>query len=273
MNLLYRSFFGLIILSILVAIYGLLEPRLIEIKNNEILRKDIPKKFNNYKIAFISDIHYNNISSESHMRNVVKKVNALNPDIILLGGDYTDSDEKYIDPVFNILKGLKAKDGVYGVIGNHDFYKNCKDKTLESMEKSDIKSLDNEGVWIKKSDEKIRIGGVGDYWHDAQLPENTTEPAKKDDFILLVSHNPDYVEELKDEKVDLILSGHTHGGQITFFGLYAPKIPSYYGQKYKTGLIKTGKYDVIVSNGIGYIGLPIRFFAKPQINLIELKKI
>jgi hypothetical protein len=92
------------------------------------------------------------------------------------------------------------------------------------------------------------------------------------DFVILVSHTPDFAENLKTDKIDLMLSGHTHGGEVTFFGLWAPYIPSDYGQKYRTGIIKTDKTTVLVSNGIGNTFLPIRFFARPQINIIDLEK-
>jgi uncharacterized protein len=98
------------------------------------------------------------------------------------------------------------------------------------------------------------------------------EGTNADDFVILVSHNPDYAEELPPGAVDLTLSGHTHGGQITFFGLWAPYLPSDYGQRYRTGLVETENTTVIVSNGIGTIFPPIRFFAPPQIVEITLER-
>ena len=96
-------------------------------------------------------------------------------------------------------------------------------------------------------------------------------PGKKILFILL-SHNPDYVEKLNNYKIDLMLSGHTHGGQVTFFGLWTPFIPSAYGDKYRTGIINTKYTELIVSNGTGTVIKPLRFCARPQILVIYLKK-
>ncbi len=89
---------------------------------------------------------------------------------------------------------------------------------------------------------------------------------------MLVSHEPDFAEELQPGAADLMLSGHTHGGQLTFFGLWAPVVGSEYGQKYRTGTVTNGSTTVIVSNGIGTILPPLRFFARPQIVVITLKK-
>ena len=102
--------------------------------------------------------------------------------------------------------------------------------------------------------------------------EPTLEETSSDDFVILLSHNPDYAEELPAEAVDLMLSGHTHGGQISFFGLYAFYLPSDYGQKYRTGVVENGSTTVIVSNGIGTASVPpVRFFARPQIVEITLR--
>ncbi len=89
--------------------------------------------------------------------------------------------------------------------------------------------------------------------------------------MVLASHEPDFAEELQPGAVDLVLSGHTHGGQMTFFGLWAPFVGSEYGQKYRTGMVVNGVTTVIVSNGVGTIFPPLRFFARPQIVVITLE--
>ena len=99
--------------------------------------------------------------------------------------------------------------------------------------------LNNRAVWINHHNQRIRIGGVGDLWRDSQDIQPTLAKASNNDFVILVSHNPDYVEELPNQTIDLVLSGHTHGGQVTLFGLWAPSIPSDYCQKYQYGFIRT----------------------------------
>lgn len=257
----------LIILYIIFFIYSLVEKYLVKTKTYQInIKKD---EFNGFKIIFLTDFHYSEFVSLRFIRKIVKRVNEMNPDLILLGGDYISTRKRHIEPVFKELKLLKAKFGVYGVLGNHDVDVS-KEIVLEHLEKAGILSLDNKAYWIKKGVERIKIGGVSDCLLDKPDITSTLNEVTKDDFVILVSHNPDYVEDIKDLPIDLMLSGHTHGGQVTIFGLYAPYIPSKYKQKYRTGLKIVNKIKLIISNGIGVIGLPIRFFAWPQIVVVEL---
>jgi hypothetical protein len=143
---------------------------------------------------------------------------------------------------------------------------------LELGSEKNINLLDNNAKWIDVRNSRLKIGGVGDYLEDTQDITPTLTGIKKEDFVILITHNPDYIEEIKDNtQIDLVFSGHTHGGQVTFFGLYAPILPTKTGQKYRTGKIRVGNMTLIVSNGIGTITPPVRFFARPQINVVTLR--
>jgi hypothetical protein len=198
-------------------------------------------------------------------------VNLEKPDIILLGGDYVHRDAKYIAPCFEELKKLKAPMGVYGVLGNHDHWEDA-ELTRKRMADAGIVLADNRGFWVAKNGERIKIGGVGDYWENVHMIDPTIADVQKTDFVILMSHNPDYAEKIVTDKVDLMLSGHTHGGQVTLFGFWAPRVPSRYGQRYRTGLLHLEKLDLIVSNGIGVVTPPVRFFARPQIVTVILRR-
>lgn len=263
----------LIIITVMFIIligYGFFEAFWIQIKVTKITDADVPPSFKNTRIVFITDIHYKENFAREQIRKVVEKVNSLNPDIILLGGDYVSYSQDHIKPCFEELARLKASIGKYGVLGNHDHRENER-LTKECMRKAGIVCLDNDSLWIYKNKDRIKIGGVGDYWEDLTIIQNTIHDVDESDFVIVLSHNPDFAETLKTNKVDLVLSGHTHGGQITFFGLWSPFVPSQYGQKYRTGLVKTEHTQVLISNGVGFASnYPIRFFARPQINVIEL---
>ncbi|MHC1683048.1 MAG: metallophosphoesterase [Clostridiaceae bacterium] len=260
-----------IIFVLVCLVYGLIEPYRIENKTTYFKHDKIPEAFEDFKILFISDIHHGIVYPKRRVKALVNQINLQKPDLILLGGDYVD-DKKYIHSLFNELKHLKSKHGIYGVLGNHDHKADAK-LVVEAMEKAGISCLDNKGIWLKKGRDKIRIGGVGDFWKDIQNLKPTLNEVT-DEFTILLSHNPDYIEDIREDKIDLVLSGHTHGGQGTIFGLWAPFIPSKYGQKYRTGLIEVPNTKVLVSNGIGNVGrcIPIRFFARPQICIINLKR-
>jgi hypothetical protein len=114
---------------------------------------------------------------------------------------------------------------------------------------------------------------VGDYEQDRPELGPTIEGTSPSDFVLLVSHNPDFSEHLPPGTVDLVLSGHTHGGQVTIFGRWAFHVPSEYGQKYRAGLVTNDVTTVIVSQGVGTSTiLPIRILCRPQIVVITLRR-
>ncbi|NLG81653.1 MAG: metallophosphoesterase [Bacilli bacterium] len=256
----------LLALVIIVVVYALFEKSWMKLKTYYV--KINRPNLKGLRIAFISDLHHSEYVSIRYLKKVVERVNSLKTDVIILGGDYVSSKEKYIEPVFSILKDLKAPLGVYGVIGNHDF-EAAKAKVLQAMQKAGIISLDNESYWLKYNNDKFKLGGIADIMYDLPNINKTIHDVENDDYVILVSHNPDYAEVAKDYPVDLMVSGHTHGGQITLFGLYAPVIPSKYKQKYRSGLIKHGRLHTIVSHGVGVVGLPFRFFARPEITIIE----
>ncbi|WHH58613.1 metallophosphoesterase [Petroclostridium sp. X23] len=250
--------------------YGLIEPYRIENKETYYAHNKIPEAFENFKIVFVSDIHHGIVYSSKRVRALVNRINLLKPDLILLGGDYVDQ-KKYIQTLFKEMKNLEATHGVYGILGNHDHRAGAK-ILIDAMEKAGISCLDNKAVWLHRGRDRIRIGGVGDFWNDIQ-DVNPTIEGVDNEFVILLSHNPDYAENIKTDKIDLVLSGHTHGGQGTIFGLWAPFMTSRHGQKYRSGLVKLPYTEVLVSNGIGNVGcIPIRFFARPQINIIYLKR-
>lgn len=259
--------FVLIIIFLLMFFYTFVERYWVQIKHYQI--KMNKKSFNGFKIIFLSDFHHSSIVTKKYLNKVVNKVNELKPDLIILGGDYVSTDLKYVTPIFEVLKKLKATKGVFGVIGNHDINVS-KDKVLNAMKKADIKSLDNRSYWIHHQNDRIKLGGAADFLYDKPDIVKTIDDVSPNDYVILVSHNPDYVEEIKNHHIDLMLSGHTHGGQVTIFGMYAPYIPSNYKQKYRTGLKVINQVKLIVTNGVGVVGLPIRFFARPQIVMIEL---
>jgi len=256
----------LLLLCIFFAIM-IIEPEMLEVNEITVQSSQIPEEFNGTRIALIADFHYGEYVNEDRVRYVVSKTNEQNPDIIILGGDYVTDNKENILPCINILSDLKAPYGVYAVLGNND----PKDATEESINQTHIKSIRNQGLWIEKNGEKIRLGGVGDLSTDYQYPRITTNPATTDDFVIMVYHNPNYFPLLNHNLTDLSLSGHTHGGQINFFG-YAPRVqPASNGKQYLSGLYEEDGSQLIVTNGVGQTKLPFRFMAVPQITIVKLE--
>lgn len=256
----------LIMVGLLIS-YMYTETYWVETKEFTIESPDIPPEFDGKRIVFLTDIHAGPSYTPERIDKLVEDVNHMDPDLILMGGDYVDRESKYVAPVFQSMENLNAPMGVYGVLGNND----PQYLTLKTFEESSLNYIGNTGKWIEINDSRIRIAGVGDYNNGLQLQDRALGDATPQDFVILLSHNPDFFPEVDHSRVDLVLSGHTHGGQVSFFGLWAPVVRSRYGQKYRTGLIEEHDTSMIVSNGLGTVILPLRFFARPQIILIELK--
>ncbi len=265
-----KSFQLLLLSALLLLAYTFLEPYFLIVSTEHFRHPDIPKAFDGTKIVFISDVHHGPFFSLKRVRKTVERINALKPDIILLGGDYVHREPKYIEPFFREAASLKAPLGVYAVLGNHDHWEGAP-LTRKSMKKARIVLIDNRGVWLKQEKARIRLGGVGDLWEDKPALKPTLKDTKDSDLVLLLSHNPDVAGRYDTSGIDLMLSGHTHGGQVTALGMWAPRVPSFYGQRFRTGRIEKKETTILVSNGVGTVTPPVRFFAPPEINLIILE--
>lgn len=232
---------------------------------------ELPAAFDGLKVAFVSDIHRGPYVSQERMRRVVDQVNALRPDLIVLGGDYAYRDSAAIEQAFAELRRLKAPLGVYGVLGNHDHWLDAA-ATRAAMAAAGVHDLDNRGVWLERGGQRLRLCGVDDLWEGRQDLARALGDATAEDFVMLASHNPDYAVQLGDAPVDLVLSGHTHGGQVTLFGLWAPLLPSDHGQMFREGLAQAGDVRILVTTGVGTTLLPLRLFAPPEIVLLTLRR-
>ena len=248
--------------------YGLFEASWVNIDRQTLPLARLPDSFTGTTIAFLTDIHHGPFTTLDYVSSIVRTTLSLRPDLILLGGDYSLLDAKYIRPCLDLFSALHAPLGVYGILGNHDYWHGLHE-TTEGLAAAKITELTNRGVWLNKGSDRFRLAGVDDYWCGHINLKEALGDAKADDACLLLSHNPDYAERLRDRRVGLVLSGHTHGGQvITPWG--APIVPSHYGQKYLRGLVQAPETLVYISRGLGTSGIPVRIGSRPEINLITL---
>lgn len=261
-------------LFMVVIIYSLIEPYLIREKITVIKSKKIKGRLDGIKIVFVSDIHQGKLMSVGRVKDIVKRINKLEPDIVLLGGDYITFGTD-IEKCFAELNQIKSRYGTYGVLGNHEHKTGLAQAVSEKMKECNIIQMDNKAEWICIENEKIRIGGVGDLLYDTQNINPLLENSEKA-YSILLSHNPDYVDEIKkngyEKEIDLMLSGDTHGGQVTFFGLWTPFLRTESARTHRSGEFDIGNMKLIVSNGIGVLGVPLRLWARPEINVIILGK-
>ena len=271
-----NAFNILIGLFVFFILWALIEAQVYRVRRIKIKNSKIPKGFNNFKIIFISDMHYGRSFSSKRLINIVNKINKIEPDIIIIGGDYLDISVKskrdvsrYLDKELQVLKKLKAKLGIFTVLGNHDYFKG-KDYLLKKLNSNSFKILKNEKELISKGEDTIELIGVDDLLEGN--PEANLLKQTSDNFTIAISHNPDFFSDYKNViNYDLGFAGHTHGGQVTIFGLYAPYASSKYGQMYCKKIINEANRDIVLTNGIGNGMLPIRFFAIPEIVEIDLE--
>lgn len=268
-------YYILIFLFVCFVLWLLIEAQVYRVRKINIRNHKIPKKFNSLKIIFISDIHYGKFFRPKRLIHIVNRINKLEPHIIIIGGDYLDISvkgnrdvSKYLDKEFEILRNLRSTLGIYTVLGNHDYF-NKRTSLLNEFDSSSF-------VLLKNRKESITIGeDVIDLIGEDDLVEGNPKvdilKKNSNNFTIAISHNPDFFSDYKNViNYDLGISGHTHGGQVTFFGLYAPYTSSKYGQKYVKKLVHEENRDIVLTHGIGNGILPIRFFAIPEIVEITL---
>jgi predicted MPP superfamily phosphohydrolase len=271
---------ALAVFVVLAALLGYMfaEPFWIEVQPYEFSSPQVPAEFDGTKIVLLTDIHRGWFFSQERVGDLVEKVNGLHPDLIALAGDYVYANTDYENSCFTELAALQAPLGRFAVLGNHDYAEYSWEENggepsaaIQAIEAAGVDLLDDRGVWLERNGARIRLGGVSDYRMGRPDLAPTVDETTAADLVVLLCHNPDYAETLPANAVDLMLSGHTHGGQVTFFGLWAPYLSSEFGQKYRTGMVRNDNATVIVSNGIGTIFPPLRFFARPQIVEITLR--
>lgn len=219
----------------------------------------IPQALDGYVIAFVVDTHD---LKAAEMQAVVDRINARDVDLLLLGGDYRSY---HAEPTLKILAAAKTKDGIYGVMGNHDLDQDLAD----NMPKYNMVFLYNQGLELKPG---FFLAGVSDLRTHTPRVAQALKGAPENDFVLLLSHNPALALEHELTGVDLMLSGHTHGGLINFFGLWSPALAlrNPVGNKLRSGWYQVGATDILVSNGVGYTEKIPRVFAWPEVIFITL---
>ncbi len=279
---LLRKLFSTCILLAIIA-YPFAEPFWLQIEEKTRIYVDLPENFDGLRIAFLSDIHAGAFYSADRVRDLVAQVQALHPDIILLGGDYaTDSDSAVA--FFAAQPGFTAPLGVYAVPGNHDrvMPESNLPLLLSAMEGAGVTPLCNTVTPVEVAGQRIFLAGIDDYAVGHPDIAGVARATEATAFTIFVTHNPDAIPTaltMGDHNgspnwMDLILCGHTHGGQVTIFGQRAlfPDMNHETGERFRSGWKAEQGIDILITNGIGTSFLPMRFFARPQLHLITLRK-
>ncbi len=260
--------------------YGVLYGRLnLQTPLQKIPIERLPAAFHGFRIAQLSDIHIGPFMTAEEIRKYVAIANALKPDLILLTGDYVTWDGRTQQAVVDALSSLRAPRGVYGCLGNHDFYANVQDSITRLFEKAGIKILRAEAVDIRAGNDSIRVIGVDYTWRmmtagrggqSEHLLAGADGLMNKSGVNVLLSHNPNGFDRAAELGIDLTLSGHTHGGQAALEFISPQIAPSRLVTPYVAGLFEKPGSKLYVNRGLGTIGVPLRIGAPPEITLFEL---
>lgn len=252
-------------------VYPWLEAKWCRLTRQTVAIPNLPTAFDGTTIAYLSDVHHGPFVPSAYVRSIVAMTNSLNPDLVLLGGDYSHHGNRYVAPAHADLARLRARVGRYAVLGNHDSWDGL-DDSIASLDAARIPLLRNRGIWIERGGSRLRIAGVGDLWTDqvelaAAIGAETTDR----DAVILLSHNPDVAEHADDSRIGLMISGHTHGGQVVIPGFGAPIVPTAFGQKYVQGLVQAPRCQVYVGRGVGTVTPPVRLLCRPEVVWITLR--
>lgn len=265
-------FLQLLGFSALSGTYPLLIERNMVLENHyDLAFNNFPLSFNDIKIVHLSDIHFGHLVSKTFVESVIHRINQLKADIVLCTGDYvhTSKYKNDIDIVWPIICKLRAKIGIFSVLGNHDHWADT-DRSLYWLNRSGH-SIRHKVQKISRGSDSIWIGGAGDLWEDDLAIDRTFRNVPSNDFKILLAHNPDSVDQKFKTRIDLALSGHTHGGQV-IIPFYGPPIIPVKNKKYTSGLIKLHDSSLFISKGIGWAVLPIRVNCYPEIAVLHLIK-
>ena len=232
--------------------------------------------FRGTRIVQISDMHYANFSEPFFIRRVVERVNRLKPDIVLLTGDYISAGlypreeiNRHAYECTEILSGIACPIR-YSVLGNHD-YMVSPEMVTDALLAHHIPVLTNRSEPLERDGRRLWFAGTGDaISHHADLNAAVPDASRKDgEPVILLTHEPDILKDVAPYGVDLMLSGHTHGGQIRLPFLPALFVPEL-GAEYVEGHFRMGNTQLYVNRGIGAVGLPFRLNCPPEITVLTL---
>lgn len=242
----------------------------------------IPLSFSGFRIAQVSDLH-NDEFGENNME-LLQTLSENTPDIIVITGDLVDSQHTDMDVALDFAKGAVQIAPVYYVTGNHEAWIQQYDELKTGLEMIGVTVLEDEAIQLEQGDEEVTLVGLSDPDFTVNGDMFGEVPAMvgtklgeltdiEDSYTILLSHRPELFETYADCEIDLVLSGHAHGGQFRLpfvGGLIAPNQGIF--PKYDAGLYTENNTTMIVSRGIGNSVIPFRFNNRPEIVLVELKK-
>ncbi|MFA6467543.1 MAG: metallophosphoesterase [Bacteroidota bacterium] len=245
-----------------------------EIKKKTITIPQLPEEFKGFTIGILSDIHSSIFMNKEDMDKYVSAMNELKTDLVVVTGDFVNSQTDEVYPFAEAFSNLHSPHGVYGCLGNHDYFARDVERVAKEVDNCGVKLLRNDAVQIRKGNSYFNLVGVDDIGRNTPPEEYMTKAlafAKNDQPKILLCHKPYYFEKAKELGFDLTLSGHTHGGQIVFGTIdRTPLSLAALASKYVSGLYTIDQSLLYVNNGIGFTGIPFRINCPAELTVLTL---
>ena len=256
----------------------LLDPNFPRLVRQDILLRRWPSRLDGFTIALLSDFHYDPYFSVHPLKMAIGMVKGLQPDLIALTGDFVSvplvgphaSGAVMAEPCAEWLRQLRAPQGIWAVLGNHDALTSPAQVT-SALNAAGIQVLANQAVPIEPNGSRFWLAGVKDVLVAGADIGATLRRVPSGDTVVLMAHEPDFADAVARHPVDLQLSGHSHGGQVRLpmvGPLYLPQL----ARKYVSGLYRIGELSLYTTRGIGTVEVPIRFNCPPEITLLTVRR-
>ncbi len=255
-----------------ITAYGTrVEPFSVGVTRLDIAVRGLPRGFDGFRIAQISDLHIGDWCEPAHLTRIAAQVSALDADVIAVTGDFVDdaSYSRYLEALTVCLGRLHARDGVFGVLGNHDHWADAA-AVRAAVDASPVRLLNNAHVVLRRGSDRLVIAGVDDIWEMRHDLAAALEGVEAEACVILLAHEPDYADEVATEtRIGLQLSGHSHGGQVRV-PLHGALILPTWGRRYDMGRYDIGGLTLFVTRGVGMIAPYVRLNCPPEIALLTL---
>lgn len=257
--------------SALVGMYPLfIERYIVTVNHYTIPVPNLPHEFDGLRVIHLTDLHYGPLMPLEILAKVVQKTNELKKDIVVCTGDYVRGADaaRRLDGIWSVMSKLRAPEGVYTVLGNHDHWADT-EESVRCLNTSGHVNLRHKAVPLSRDGKTLWLAGAGDLWEDHVNLDQVLEDVPDEACRIVLAHNPDTADTDYTTRVDLMISGHTHGGQVKIPFIGTPMLPVK-NKAYSSGFVKSHKTGVFISRGIGWAAIPLRFNCFPEIAILRL---
>jgi predicted MPP superfamily phosphohydrolase len=254
------------------------EPTWLEVNHFQLAVPDLPAAFDGLKVAHLTDFHYGSQIPKGYLEDALHRTAELKPDVIALTGDFIDRGHKHVKTAAKLFRGLKAPLGVFAVLGNHDFsvhdargvrrHPGLHEAVADALGSEGVKVLRNESVRFERDGGGLVVAGVDDLWSRESDPGAALADHCPRTPRVVLAHNPQSVDQFGEHRFDLVLSGHTHGGQVDWPGLGRVLLGKK-AKRWAAGLYPHGPGHLYVNKGVGF-GWRFRFGVRPELALFTL---